>query len=380
VADILNQCTRPSFYYSKITQYVVAMCFEKMYRRLNHPEYAKPRYDCLIQAKVSSLDFPKNIAKVNKSSYDKRIVNLLPTLAELMNIKIPNLEAVLLKLKDDDSVPLYTEETYKDFHQVLRALLAGFRRSLEELVQIQESELDQYLEACVQRTTFLGTLLRLVANGSIIETHLQTIAPLLDQVCDRKKKDEEDSDLASIQVSTIYTLHNKEYPFRANTERPSVWKSYRDWLRLIVSPFDAVNVLTGYIQRIHPHPLAVSIKVIAIPQPNKKMLPWKNLLETSFSNPRSPANREMFVEKIIRTINTLQEGSSNTATYFREHFGVGSKLSRGRFSGLLHCDACIASLVCVLDGTSVPNQDAYEVTRNRISASHVVLLTVLPVI
>jgi hypothetical protein len=382
VADILNQCAEPS-HLPNIMAYFVAMCIDKIYRRMNHPIYSKPFHNALVQAKVSSFAFPQHIEKGRQSSNDRQFLDMLPKIVTTTRIAVPNLVKAA-SLKGSNTAAVYTRETYKDFHKVLRALLSRFCASLKNLAQIQISEVDQKLSKFVYRVAFFGSALQSIANGSIIETHLQAIAPLLaiadnhakiarQQVGEKEREEEEeeeddDVDLATIQPHT--TVYNKDW----GPQPLPLWKSYRNWLRLVVSDFDAVIHLTNYISRIRPTPLALSIKIDAVPDQGKKMLRWTELLANHFPYSTS-AGVETPVKNIIQTIEALQKGPDldDTANYFREHFGRNANLSRGNFSGTLHCEACIASLICISDGTPA-NHKQYKSIQDRLSVSDIVYL------
>jgi hypothetical protein len=60
-----------------------------------------------------------------------------------------------------------------------------------------------------------------------------------------------------------------------------LWKSYKDWLRLMVVHFDAVEILNSYITGPHFNHDTISIKILMPPPVGGAMLPWQVLLKDS---------------------------------------------------------------------------------------------------
>lgn len=125
----------------------------------------------------------------------------------------------------------------------------------------------------------------------------------------------------------------------------TVWRSYRDWLRLMVHYFDAADILATYVKELkgsQPNP-EISITIITPPHPDKKMLSFTELLESERFFPRvpnEPTGREL--AEYFKTTPDAVDCSNKKGPTFHDQFMKGS---RATFSGTNHCEAYIASLL-----------------------------------
>jgi hypothetical protein len=262
---------------------------------------------------------------------------------------------------------------------------------------------------------FIGSCLRAIAYGTTIEVHLQTIEHLLlkakrgeakerekqekqkqkdddkasakakakleakakartkakgkgkeqeqeqeEQEQEKKKKkkedndedkdedeDEEDTELLSVQPDTIIN----------GTTPLAIWESCRDWLRLMVTPFEAVDILLGHIFR-NPPSTGISITTIAIPHQGTAMLHWKDLLCAYYHPHPDPttSNTDMpTLEQVIAAIDSLPDDPDlAVAKHFSQKFDVGRVFSETpRFTGTLHCELLLAILMYLMDHPDV---------------------------
>jgi len=83
------------------------------------------------------------------------------------------------------------------------------------------------------------------------------------------EEQDDDTELQGVQPRTI--LDDHPLP---------VWEAYRDWLRLMVSYFDAARTVSNYVNVYKPS--SMSIKVLAIPFQGQEMLPWTQLASMFF--------------------------------------------------------------------------------------------------
>lgn len=125
-----------------------------------------------------------------------------------------------------------------------------------------------------------GYTLQRLTKGAALKMHLKTIAPLL--VCHHQmspsRSDEEqenlneDSDLKAVQ------------PFVAKESTSTtllIWKSYFDWLSLMIAHFDAVEILVGYVTKPGFQYDTISVKILVPPAVDQQLLPWSKLLGDS---------------------------------------------------------------------------------------------------
>jgi len=379
-----------------------------MHRRIDHSKLSFPFFNSLISLgevtyKPASANYPtSNSHRQLERSFLQRI---LPKIPVRCKITIPHLTSIALRYnKDSVPVPIYTAETCNEFHSVLCALLCGIRDALEGLKVYRPSQGMEPLKTLVRDVFFHGMALHAMAYSSWMEIHLQSIADLLVLAHSRLSKSQtaqpveeldDDIELQGVQPRTIQGDH----PL-------SIWEAYRDWLRLMVSYFDAARTISNYINVYRPS--SISIQVVAIPFQGQEMLPWTQLVSmffetrevdapsnidsTSASAPASPTPRSEALEfadfdpvftdplltddssvsasddttdsemenltkdaawvtklqditsaaEFVRAIEILRKSSP----YFERKFGPTSPLSMGdRFGGTAHCESIIACFI-----------------------------------
>jgi hypothetical protein len=319
---------------------------------------------------------------------DHGILNSVSATAAYCRITIPNLEA--MAKNREGCVQLYTAETCWEFHQLLCSLLRTFQDSLVALKEYKKSDGAAKLRRQVVKASFLGDMLRLVVYSPGIDEHLKVISGILETERVRAKdKDivvekwegeegEEDTDLHGVQPSTIIVDGRERKAL-------SAWEACRDWLRLLVVHFEALIVLSQYINR-HNQPTNITIKVIAVPpvEEGSMMLTWRTLLKKYYNDTNPPC------ADIIATIEALQTCAKDKplppdplhllpkpfpSAFFKEKFGENSPLSRGSgFGGVAHCEACLASLMSKLGPIPSQFQDSHKRIREELSVSYIVSL------
>jgi hypothetical protein len=208
---------------------------------------------------------------------------------------------------------------------------------------------------------------------------------------------EEDTELRSVQPCTI------------QDDRPlPIWEACREWLRLMVSYFEAGSIISQYVGTYGPS--SISIKVVGIPHQGQEMLSWRNLLsifftmtsnaaetvtEGALSDEKSHSTSKDYTTPESPTIpgeasdsdleystdSSSEDGSEDLDTdatwvneladftsadefiraililrknspYFADAFNDDSPLSMGdKFTGTIHCEAFIACLIYLAHST-----------------------------
>jgi hypothetical protein len=298
----------------------------------------------------------------------------MPDFKDMLKVEIPHLEAMVR----DNQPPFnfYTLETYMEFHSVLVATVLGFRESLGELRKCEQSS----LEKCIFNVVWFGMALHAIAYGSAIEPHLHTISRYLSHnydkhiasyvkrtATDREKASageeaagEEDSDFQGVQPYTI-----------VDTRQLLPWETMRDWLKLIIAPFEALFAVSQHINT-HHDPASFSVSILAVPAQVSKVLPWKDLLKKRYK----PLEGQPSVEELISTVEDLQLDDPNNpdiAKWFKRTFGKDSYLSKGSgFIGTLHSEACLTSLIWLAEQLKT-KYECGEVSHTVVFPCHIVL-------
>jgi len=204
----------------------------------------------------------------------------------------------------DQDFQLYNEKTCKEFHLLLLELLDRFQRSLKDLKDLNDlkshrgsanvtstPDNDQF-ENYVFDVLFAGDALRMIAKGAALRMHLRTIeAKLVDprrpdmslpmpggnaekDEEQGEEQDERDEELEAVQPSALSMEGNMPV-------RVPLWKSYRNWLKLMVIYFDAVHILDEYVTGPTFKDRRISLKILVVPSTDKALLPWRELFTDS---------------------------------------------------------------------------------------------------
>ena len=285
----------------------------------------------------------------------------------------------------------YTEATLVEYHRLLVNLLEHFKLHLCALVKDAQQGID--CQNHINMTRFFGSALHNMVYSQIMGRHMLNIEQSLWQTMSKHKQEEAKG---SVGVDLKVAKGNSQWPqnLKLSGEKKRVetgietamgsgvveveaddfdealacvqwgavavdsthitgaaprpmWKLCRDWLKLTVVYFTAMEQLLPTIPGRQSLPIPSSITVLTAHYQGQHMLPWKDVLRDYL--PVSDKFPSSSAEEIIEKITTLQELAesqpSPLTNYFSQHFGPGSKLARDEFMGLLHGEALIASLI-----------------------------------
>jgi hypothetical protein len=270
--------------------YVVAADFKKMLARMKHP-VSTHYLACFHQLKSRNFAPNEEAATKHYDKNDQLFLDDIPILAKLADTKIPNLEKMAQAAKENLKEPfiLYNKDTCMEFHGLLCELLERFHKSLIELKDIQKSvkkrknseasqigESDRaHIQGHLEKVLALGRALRAIVRGSAIIKHLATIAPFLEVKTGKSWPLAHESDV-DVEFQPLM-------PYSTDDDTGEIlqpWKSFHDWLRLMVHHFDAIHVLDSHLRSLDTETSSttISIKILFPSLPDEKLLPWKDLL------------------------------------------------------------------------------------------------------
>lgn len=166
-----------------------------------------------------------------------------------------------------------------------------------------------------------GYYLRMMARTTMMETHLQNIAPHL--VVDTRKLWKSNSE-EDPHADTNLTDLQRLMPYSVRKRNPLLpWQSYRDWLMLMVHYFDAADILLNHLRK-SINPGAFSITLLSPPAPVKEMLPWTDLLKNEHFFPTLP--NESSGEDFITFLKSSKVNYDDFKVIIREAQNLKSKL------------------------------------------------------
>lgn len=235
-----------------LQHYVIITCFLRMLRQLTHPTLVKPFYDSLKNVPISQI--PKLLIMApqhGESKADKVFLNTMVGLNHFVLTQLPNLLQQANTAAANDPYNTYSKATCIEFHMLLCELFKRFKqqlKSLESYLAGKTVEPQQSYEDILLHVILYGEALHWLDRSDAITSHLKAILPLLaDPRCNKTgnvtmgeitvQEEGDDNELDSMQPSAIH-------------ERGAIqplWKSYLDWLKLMVDHFDAVLILDSFL-------------------------------------------------------------------------------------------------------------------------------------
>jgi len=390
---------------NRLISHVTANCFRKMCRRLRQT-VSKRFLDSLNSITTWTFDEAKRgePTPTNIQNDHAFVVSyLLPTKGDAVAGEIRNLLKQAELVDDNATEWLYTQGSCLEFHVMLLALIKDFTTSLaalEDINRTAKTKGTKDFKTHLHRVIVSGHALQKLAKGAALHMHLQNIEPLLrtwnihnPMPMLGKLPKERDEDLEAVYESV--------------RKGESLVTTCLDWFRLLVAHFDAVDILVAHVTGPSFPYEDISIEILVAPKVSKEFLPWRDLfagtilptpppilgapnptnddilqfLEASLSHASQFKNALLAYEKgdkkqTIKCLKLLQ--TSNVTSWVKcaervlakledknplsdfstqitreiqaacsstEFFTVLVKTSAFHFSGTLHCEACLASLL-----------------------------------
>jgi hypothetical protein len=389
--------------------YVVVASHMKMLRRLTHTKYSQPYMKGLLRIanSLSSADY-QQLEPLTLTSRDKTFLMSIPQIVSKSShdasrckdidcklnceykLHLPELCQIAGMAETSTETPMfYTEATIVEYHRLLVNLLEHFKLHLCALVKNAQQGNDCHHH--INMIRLFGSALHNMVCSQIMGQHTLNIEQSLRQVMSKQKQEE-----VKESIGVKEAKGNGQWPRMLSGERISMgtgiemsmgsgvvevpveadnfdealacvqWgavavdsthmtraaprpmrKLCRDWLRLTVAHFTAMEHLLPTNRGPQPLSIPSSITVLTAHYQVQHMLPWKDVLRDYL--PVSDKFPSSSAEEIIEKITALQELAesqpSPLANWFSKQFGPGSKLARNEFMGPLHSEALIASLI-----------------------------------
>jgi hypothetical protein len=389
--------------------YVVVSSHRKMLCRLTHTKYSQPYMKGLLRiANLLSSENFQQFGPLTLTSRDKTFLMSIQQIVSNLShdtsqckdidcklnceykLHLPQLCQIAKMAETSTETPMfYTEATFVEYHRLLINLLEHFKLHLRALVKDAQQGNDCHHH--INMIRLFGCALHNMACSQIMNQHMLNIERSLRQVMSKQKQEE-----AAMARGVKEAKGNIQWPRMLSGERISMgtemsmgsgvvelelpveadnfdealacvqwgavavdsthmtgaaprpmWKLCRDWLRLTVAHFTAMEHLLPTNPGRQPLLITPSITVLAAHYQGQHMLPWKDVLRDYL--PVSDKFPSSSAEEIIEKITALQELAesqpSPLANWLSHHFGPGSKLARNEFMGPLHSEALIASLI-----------------------------------
>jgi hypothetical protein len=288
-------------WFERLLYYVIATCYPKMERRLGHKTLSQPYIHSLKLVKdVPFNESLRGQPSTREIASDRSFLLFVLRGVDRLCTPIPHIHEQAKLVAANQDFQLYNENTCKEFHSLLLELLDLFHSSLKGLKEEEEKgsvnvtstpDNDQF-KKYVFNVLVAGYALRMIAKGAALRMHLRTIeAKLVDprrpdmslpmpggnaekDEEQGEEQDERDEELEAVQPSALSMEENVPVPV-------PLWKSYRNWLKLMVIYFDAVHILDEYVTEPTFDNRRISLKILVPPSTDEALLPWRELFTDS---------------------------------------------------------------------------------------------------
>ena len=279
-----------------LLRYIITACFPKMNQRFKNKPLSEPYFESLRSVNMDQIVFHESEPKLSPSDSEFFLDYLPLVLSAGVTTKVPNIlrQVDLIKelaphlVKQREYIPLYTKDTYKEFHSLFIELLHIMKVSLKALNE--ETDLNTF-RGGVEVVQFVGTMLQRLAKGNVLKIHLKTIESSLEEhrrdeaIMKLNKGDEgepdeiyePDEDLEAIQPQARDNSDSD-----SATPQIPLHASYSEWLKLMLVYFDSFDVLKGYFAGTRFPFKTIDIEILVSPRTSDTLLPWEDVFNSEF--------------------------------------------------------------------------------------------------
>jgi hypothetical protein len=290
---------------TNLTRYVMARSFQKMNHRFNNKYLSLPFFRSLLNVNAVPIMSQQTLEKERDQmevDSDRRFLEDFINISPLENhdfidVKIPNILHLAINLSsDDNSLELYTNKTSTEFHQLLLDILVKFRGALQKVTSYDNANAkkDTTGEDPAREDTFnknihnihvYGYALLRLSRGHAFRLHLENIAKLLEDPFhsgeEKEDSDEEEEDSDEEEEDSIEDFDEELEAIQPTFPRTGgLPKSYTAWLRLMVSHFDAIEIVVRFLQKLQCD--TISVDILVAPRTDNTLLPWQELFSGSY--------------------------------------------------------------------------------------------------
>ena len=345
-----------------LSEYIITACFRKMIRRFTHKSLSMPYFESLKLVDMDKIVFHESEHNFSRSD-EAFFLEFLPfaVLEKAIPTKVPNILRQVNLIQEADKakavhsgkppahldkqhkyIPIYTKDTYKEFHSLFIDLLVVFEKFLLKLKVIPPSR-DTTIVNVVYVVKLVGTVLQQLAKGAVLKIHLKTIEssleehrrvetiavsmPKLNEDFKQDEQDEEDERDEDLEAVQPQAQARDNY---SSIQQMPLHESYSEWLKLMLVYFDAIDVLKRYVTGSRFPFKTIDIKILVSPRTSTSLLPWRDIFNLDIFSTSLPGDEHHFTSG---TLKCLQDAArSNIYTSFSHLRNAQLSLDSPRFS------------------------------------------------
>jgi hypothetical protein len=232
----------PSEMSNRLLRYIIATCYRKMLRRLNHNTLSRPYF--LSLKSVEDVTFNESLrgqpSMLETASDWLFLENVVLDGGHTLRTPIPHILEQANLAVANQNFQLYNQNTCKEFHFLFLEFLERFQTSVSELSKhrgpAKNVPANEQFKQSLVRVLLNGFALQRIAKGTALRMHLRTIEAELVDHCrpdmstplpgeDAEKEGEEqdkrDEELEAVQPYTVSMENNRPVPL-------PLWKAYQN--------------------------------------------------------------------------------------------------------------------------------------------------------
>jgi len=366
----------------QFTAYLVTRCYEKMRRRVGHWSSEGFIY-YLGQVKVENLrnavaqtddmytymgwcnlDLCKAVAE-NLDQIQDHIINHCPSTYAVPQLThlVSGCKRIVADSQEPPQSNLYNESTCVEFHQLLVATLLAYGKALNELYDSRQKKAPVAgLVPLAQRIWYCASMLWRLAYSGILNHHLEVLdtnewlrVPMYRQ---QHITNYQQFTVFSHQDETSHSameeVDDEDEEFECMTESSAIVniaKTFRTWLHLLVSHWEALSVLSHNAARPNSS-IRITFLAMQSHTGSYNVTEWELTIKRLVQDccplltNSEPIDAATVIKYLWSQIATALQAQHCHSIFHRFR---NSNLS---WRGILHCDAALVSLVEFVDNLS----------------------------
>ncbi len=307
---------------SALYRYIIAMSFQKIQGRFQSPlskhfmASIKAVEELHIKPPSEATWIDKSIENTEEHSQEGKhdyclmteYVHLAkdPELEQLVKTSVTNLNSIDIPepqtAADFSKLVIYTDETYLEFHRLLKELLDRYEKATANLVRLDEERLLKTIDpnefaTCILEAQLVGYALLKLSRGRAFRQHVENIGHMLHPQAANKgapwsnpkvnkdnKKPENNKDNGEDE-SNGEDEDRRDHDMDDATAAPHCVT----WLRLMVAHLDAVDIILAFVGSTSFPYKSIQTTLLLSPLATLPLHPWKEVImnTTYCSDPTS---------------------------------------------------------------------------------------------
>ena len=265
----------------------------------------------------------------------------------------------LLKLDPDTPQSIYTRETYREFHELLRLLLVGYKDSVKKLWLMKKDKTSRpspaILLVSINTICDYMSILHPLAYSAAIVKHFQMLAMVIQDlsldnsaIADDNPPEDSETEAEEIEIEEEDSADDTELIEDDWVELPfTMSEQYKRWLQLQMTYLDTVSLIITLVGKMPGEKtVPITLTIYPVPRTSPEMCPWdevlRNVVGVADDGLRTASSEvpgyDQDAEQVLEAIYTMMDR-------YPEFKGALTNISSKGFKGRIHCEAFLAGVI-----------------------------------